>query len=68
MTAVSWCDGNLSQLHSVTNEHGMLTDQKVITNKQIAARTLAEKTADLAKVFKVINKEAWGHTLTDIDP
>ena len=53
LAAVSWCDGNLSQLHSVTNEHGMLTDQKVIANKQNAARTEVEQAADLAKVFGI---------------
>ncbi len=46
----------------------MLTDQKVIANKQNAARTTVEQTADLAKVFKVINKEARRHIITDIDP
>jgi hypothetical protein len=30
LTAVSWCDGDLSQLYSFTNEHSMLSDQKVI--------------------------------------
>ena len=50
------------------NEHSMLTDQKVIANKQNAAQTGVEQAADLAKVFKVINKEARRHTVSDIDP
>jgi hypothetical protein len=68
LTAVSWCDGDLSQLYSVTNEHSMLNDQKVIANKQNAARTAVEQAAELAKVFKVINQEARRHSVTDIDP
>ena len=67
LTAVSWCDGDLSQLHSVTNEHYMLTDQKVIENKQNAARRAVGQAADLAKVFKVIDNKARRHTVTDID-
>ncbi len=46
----------------------MLTDQKVIVNKQNAARTAVEQATELAKVFKVINKEARRQTITDIDP
>ena len=64
LTEVTLCDGDVSQLHSVTNKHGMLTDQKVIANKQNAARTAVEQAADLTKVFKVINKEAMRHTIT----
>jgi hypothetical protein len=68
LTAVSWCDGDLSQLYSVTNEHSMLNDQKVIAKKQNTARTAVEQAADLAKVFKVVNQEARRQTITDIDP
>ena len=68
LTVVSWYDGDLLQLYPVTNEHNVLTDQKVFLNKQNAARTAVEQAADLAKVFKVINKDARKNTITDIDP
>ncbi len=57
LTAVSWCDGDLSQMYSVTNEHSMLNDQKVIANKQNAARTAVEQAADWRRFLKSSTKK-----------
>ena len=46
----------------------MFTDNKVIANKQNAARTGVNQPADLAKVFKVIKKESSMCNVSDIDP
>jgi hypothetical protein len=68
LTGVSWCDGDMSQVKAVTSEHQLFTDNKVIANKQNAARSGVEQPADLAKVFKVMKKESSVHTVSDIDP
>ncbi len=67
LTAVAWCDGDVSQLNSMTNEYKILRDQKIIANKQNAARTAVEQAADLMPVFKVFNKDAKKHTVTNVD-
>jgi hypothetical protein len=67
LTAVAWCDGDASQLNSMTNEYKLLRDQKIIANKQNAARTAVEQAADLMPVFKFFNKDAKKHTVTNVD-
>ena len=68
LTGVAWCDGNMSQVKAITNEHQLLTDSKVIANKKNAARTGVKQPTDLAKVFKIMKKESSMHTVSDIDP
>ena len=48
----------MSQVKAVTSEHQLFTDNKVIANKQNAARSGVEQPADLAKVFKVMKKSS----------
>jgi len=56
LTAVSWCDGDLSQVKAITDSADELTANKIIANKQHAARSAVEQPADLANVFNVIKK------------
>ena len=67
LTGIAWCDGNMSQVKATTKEHQLFTENKVIANKQNAARTGVEQLADLAKVFQVMKKESSMHTVSDID-
>ena len=66
LTAVSWCDGDLSQIHAITNGTDELTANKIIANKQHAARSAVEQPADLTKVFKLIKLNLPHHSVADI--
>lgn len=50
-TAVSWCDGDLSEVASIASNVDKFVENKIICNKQNAARSGVEQPADLAKVF-----------------
>ena len=61
MTAVSWCDGNFSQINTITKLKNIEFNEKnyIIDNKQSAARIAIEESADLAGQYlpsKVISK------------
>ena len=68
LTAVSWCDGDLSQIKAITEIADELTANKIIANKQHAARSAAEQPADLANVFNVIKSSMPLYTVTDTAP
>ena len=56
LTAVSWMDGCLGQLHLMTRE-GVLAYEKLLKitlNKQSAARTAVEQAADVGAMFKLV--------------
>jgi len=46
-TAVAWSDGNLSQVYAVTQSAELFTENKIIANKENAARSGVEQPADL---------------------
>lgn len=55
LTAVSWCDGDNSQIDSIVCDEGVqrYADNKVIANKHNASGTGKEQANDLGKVFIV---------------
>ena len=65
-TAVAWCDGDLSQVYAVTQSAELFTENKIIANKQNAARSGVEQPADLTSVFRIIKKIQPTHTVRDI--
>ena len=56
LTAVSWCDSDLSQVDAITNSIPLFTDNKIVANKQHAARSGVEQPADVSRVFKQIKQ------------
>jgi hypothetical protein len=48
MTAVTYCDGDFSQIHAIKSSIDLFTDNKVIANKQHASWLGVEQPADLA--------------------
>jgi len=66
LTACSWCDGDLSQIHAITNGAKELTKHNIIANKQHAARSAVEQPADLSKVFMLIKKHLPHHTVKNL--
>ena len=67
LTAVSWCDGDMSQVASIANDHALLPENKIIANKQNAARTGVEQAADLTKVFPAFHNGSDTMTLSEVD-
>ena len=65
-TAVAWSDGDLSQVYAVTQSAELFTENKIIANKQNAARSGVEQPADLTPVFRIIKKIQPTHTVRDI--
>jgi hypothetical protein len=56
--AVSWCDGDLSQIATIVTEESLeiYCKHKICANKQNAARSAAEQPADLTRVFKLMHR------------
>jgi hypothetical protein len=52
--AVSWCDGDLSQIDAITNSILLFENTKIVANKQYAAQSEDECPADVSRVFKRI--------------
>ena len=65
LTAMSWCDGDLSQIKAITDMADELTANKIVANKQHAARSAVEQPADLANVFNVIKSSMPLYTVSD---
>jgi hypothetical protein len=57
-TAVSWNDGASDQLVANRMDSGQFKKERVITNKQNAARTGTEQPEDLQRKYPIIRKEA----------
>jgi hypothetical protein len=57
-TAVSWCDGDNSQIDTIVCKDGIqwYSANNVIANKQNASGTGKEQTCDLGKVFTISKK------------
>ena len=68
LTAASWCDGDLPQVHAIVGNHNLFAEMKVFANKQNAARTGVEQPGGLTKVFVIFKQQNKTHTVTDIDP
>ena len=68
LTAVTWCNGDLSQISAIKKCIENYTANKVIACKQHAARSAVEQPADLAKVFMVIKELLPHYTVKDIPP
>ena len=64
--AVAWSDGDLSQVYAVTQSAELVTKNKIIANKQNAARSGVEQPADIMPVFRIIKKIQPTHTVRDI--
>jgi hypothetical protein len=67
LTAVTWCDGDLSQVHAIEKDNALFSWNRIRVNYQNAARTGVEQSADLAKVFTAINDYAKTHTVSHIE-
>jgi hypothetical protein len=57
-TAVSWCDGDNSQIDTIVSEEGIqiYATKNVIANKHNASGTGKEQACDLGKVFPISKK------------
>ena len=66
LTAVAWCDGDLSQIYATVNDVDQFTENKIIPNKQNAARSGVEQPADLCRVFKGIKSEISTQSVKDL--
>lgn len=66
---VGWCDGDLAQLATVTEETtvDVCKEKRICTNKQSAARSATEQGADLPKVFKSHHFLQKVTTMTSVD-
>lgn len=62
-TAVAWCDGDMSQIDAIKRSVDLYVENKIVANKQNAARSGVEQPADLARVFKSIKRIQSEHTL-----
>ena len=56
LTALSWCDGGTSQIANIVEDIDVYIANKIIANKQSAARSGTEQAADLCKVFPCLKK------------
>jgi hypothetical protein len=54
LTAVSYCDGDFSQIEAIKLSVDLFINNKVIANKQHASRLAVEQAADVGKPFKLI--------------
>ncbi len=54
MTAVSYCDGDFSQIDAIKSSINLFVDNKVIANKQHASQLAVEQAANVGKPFKLI--------------
>jgi hypothetical protein len=66
LTAVAYCDGDISQINVIKNSINLFVDNKVITNKQHASWSGVEQPADLARVFKLIKALLPEHMVKNI--
>ncbi len=65
LSAVSMCDGDLSQIYATNKSVPKLVENKITALKQNAARSAGEQPADLANVFSVIKDLLPSHTVKD---
>ena len=68
LTAVTWCNGDLSQISTIKQCIENYTANKVIACKQHAARSAVKQPADLAKVCMVIKDLLPNYIVKDILP
>jgi len=57
-TAVSWCDGDYSQIDTIVSEEGIqrYSANNIIANKHNASGTRKKQADDLCKVFPISNQ------------
>jgi hypothetical protein len=66
LTAVTYCDGDFSQIDAIKSSIELFIDNKMIANKQHASWSGVEQPADLARVFKLIKNMLPLHTVKNI--
>ena len=68
LTAVCWCDGDLSQIQTIVQEQCLeiYRQHKIIANKQNPGRTGTEQPADLTKTFRLQKLLEHNFTLIDV--
>ncbi len=66
VTAIAWCDGDMSQIDAIKRSVDLYIENKIIANKQNAARSGVEQPANLTQVFESIKKIQKTHTVRDI--
>jgi hypothetical protein len=54
LTAVTYCDGDFSQIDAIESSINVFVENKVIANKQHASWSAVKQPADLTKVFMLI--------------
>jgi hypothetical protein len=65
-SAFAWCDGDLSQIDTIKQSVEVYVENKIIANKQNAARSGVEQSVNLTPVFKITKKIQHTHTVRDI--
>ncbi len=63
LTAVTYCDGDFSQINAIKSSIDFFTNNKVIANKQHTSWSGVKQPADLARVFKLIKNMLPLHTV-----
>jgi hypothetical protein len=66
LTAVTYWDGDFSQINAIKSLINLFTNNKVIANKQHASWSGVEQPADLARVFKLIKNMLPSHMVKNI--
>jgi hypothetical protein len=63
LIAVAWCDDDLAKIDAIRKYIDLFSENKIIPNKQNAARSGVEQPADLCCVFKGIKSEIASHSV-----
>ncbi len=66
LTAVTYCDGDFTQVDAIKTSINIFAENRVIAKKQHASRSGVEQPADLARVFKLIKNLLPSHTVKNI--
>jgi hypothetical protein len=66
LTAVAYCDDDISQINVIKNSINLFIDKKVMANKQHASWSRVQQPADLARVFKLIKTLLPEHTVKNV--
>ncbi len=66
MTAMTYCDGDFSQIDAIKSSFNLFTNNKAIANKKHASWSEVKQPADLAKVFRLIKNMLPSYTVKNI--
>ncbi len=66
LTAVSYCDGDFSQIDAIKSSINLFVDNKVIPNKQHASWPAVKQAADVGKPIKLIKSTLLSYSVQNI--